>query len=261
MDETIRRFVLNHLGDTMHLVRFERLWMVLLIVGCLGLIGCGGSQRAADTGDENVVKTVEKGRHALSLEELAGWMFLGEGSVRIDTGENALFMTETTGSKGVTLVSHAIFPENMVLTFKVKPLSYESVNVVVISASDSTTGGAFEVPVGYDGGFDFWTAGTINNYVFAFHNNAHNRKPFIVKDPGMQLLVESDANVMGEQWHSIEIGRAGKRLWLKIDGNSVVEAIDSSETALPGGVIGFRLRGTPDAVASALFKDVVVDVK
>jgi len=232
-----------------------------LIIGCLGLIGCGGSERADDTTAEYVVKTVEKGQHSLSLEELAGWMFLGEGSVRVDSGENALFMTEAPGSKGVTLVSPATFPENMVLTFKVKPLSYESVNVVVISASDSITGGALEVPADYDGGFDFWTAGRINNYVFAFHNSAHDRKPFIVKDPGMQLLAESDANVMGEQWHSIEIGRADKRLWLKIDGNSVVEVEDSSETALPGGVIGFRLRGTPDAVASALFKDVVVDVK
>ena len=194
----------------------------------------------------------------ISVSELVKWQFLGEGEVNIDEIENAVFMTEAEGSKGVTIVSPKSYGESIVLSFKVKPSTYESVNVVIISASDKDTGGDIQVLPDYDGNFGFWTQENVQNYIFAFHNGAHNRKPFIIKNPGMTLLVENDENVAEERWLDIETGRKGLNLWLKIDGKMIVEGTDQDSTGLPDGKVAFRLRGTPDSVASALFKDVVI---
>ena len=185
--------------------------------------------------------------------------FLGIGLVSIDETENALLMSEGPDSKGVNLVSPKKYGQSVVVSYKMKPLNSESVHVLILSASDKDTGGDFTMPDDYDGNFDFWTAGKVQNYVFALHNAAHNRKPFITKNPGVNLIVEAEANVTGEQWHGVEIGRHGAHLFMKIDGKMVVEGMDPAGVGLPGGIIGFRLRGVPGKSASALFKDVVIN--
>lgn len=220
------------------------------------LLGCSGEQDS-ETQPAPQPK-VATGGETISVSELAKWQFLGEGEVKIDETENAVFMTEAKGSKGVTLVSPRSYGENIVLSFKVKPSTYESVNVVIIAASDKDTGEDIQVPPDYDGNFGFWTQENVQNYLFAFHNGAHDRKPFIIKNPGMTLLVENDENVAEERWLDVETGKKGLSLWLKIDGNMIVEGTDSDGTGLPGGKVAFRLRGTADSVASALFKDVVI---
>jgi len=128
----------------------------------------------------------------------------------------------------------------------------------MISASDKDTGGDIQVPADYDGSFGLWTQGNVQNYLFAFHNAAHERLPFIVKDPGMEPLSEAEKHVTGERWHDIEVGRNGANLSMKIDGALVAETKDPTAESLPGGRVCFRLRGTPDAQASAWFKDVVI---
>ncbi len=229
-------------------------YLSMTILALFLIAGCSG-------GEKNTAKTPSPAKSsagAVSLEELAKWCFLGTGTVGVDAAENALLMSETDGSVGVTLVSPKSYGKNVTVSFKVKPSTYESVNVVMLSASDVASGGEIKVPADYDGAFGFWTAEQVQNYVVAFHNGAHNRLPFIVKCPGMEPVAEGEKHVAGERWHDVEIGREDSKIWLKIDGALVVEGNDSSAESLPGGAIAFRLRGTATGLASALFKDVVI---
>jgi len=233
-------------------------------IAALFIIGCSGKQGPENQGppggeESGKAKAVGKVER-VSLDELAGWRFLGLGEVRVDETEKAVFMSEAEDSKGVTLVSPESYGENVSVSFRVKPLTFHSVNVVILSASDSEKGSDFEIPPDYDGGFGFWTQGNVRNYIFAFHNAAHDRLPFIVRNPGMELLAEAEKHVTDENWHDVRVSRAGGTLRLEIDGKVVAEGKDP-EGGLPGGKIGFRLRGTPGNPASALFKDVVVAEK
>jgi len=224
----------------------------------LGCSGEQGSDGRGGAGGETGRETGDAGKvERVSLDELAGWLFLGMGEVKVDEAEKAVFMSEAEDSKGVTLVSPRSYGENVSVSFRVKPLTFHSVNVVILSASDRETGGDFGIPSDYDGGFGFWTEGNVRNYIFAFHNAAHDRLPFIVKNPGMELLAEAEKHVTDENWHDVRVSRAGDTLTLEIDGKVVAEGKDP-EGGPPGGKIGFRLRGTPGNPASALFKDVVV---
>ena len=196
----------------------------------------------------------------ISVEELAKWHFLGIGEVAIDSAENAVRLSEHEGSKGVMLVSPDMYgTKNLVILFKVKPESFESVNVVMHSVSDKDTGGPIKLLPGYDGNFTLWTDENIQNYLFAFHNEAHDRKPSIEKNPDRRLLAQADSHHVADgQWNDVEIGREGTKLWMKVDGKTVLEGNDTGNEGLPGGSICFRVRGTPDSKASALFKDVII---
>ena len=236
------------------------LWISAVML--MFLFGCSGEQ-VPDSQNGSGTKTVPlpkaaAGEDKVGISEFAKWQFLGMGDVQIDESEGAVSMSEAEGSKGVTLVSQKSYSQNVVVSFKVKPASYQSVNVVMLSASYKYTGEEIKVPADYDGSFGFWTLGYVQNYLFAFHNAAHGQKPFIVKDPGLFRLAEADEHVTGERWHDVEIGRNGLKLWMKIDGTVIAEAVDTDSKGLPGGKICFRLRGTEDSAASALFKDVVI---
>lgn len=236
--------------------------IVICCILSVFILGCSSEDKAGqETMHQQMVSKpapAESGE-SISVKDLATWRFFGIGFVSIDETENALLMSEGPDSKGVNLVSPKKYGQSVVVSYKMKPLNSESVHVLILSASDKDTGGDFTVPDDYDGNFDFWTAEHVQNYVFAMHNAAHNRKPFITKNPGVNLIVEAETNVMGEDWHDIEIGRHGSHLFMKIDGKIVVEGMDSVSGGLPGGIIGFRLRGVPGKEASALFKDVVIN--
>lgn len=230
--------------------------MAVILCGIIGVAGCSKNNDRGETPPPAVEKATTV---AVTLAELAQWQLLGNGSVVLDESEQALRMTETEGSKGITLLSPVSYGPDVIVKFSVKPATYESVNVVIIAASDSATGGDFTVPADHDGGFGFWTEGTVQDYVVAFHNGAHNRHPFITRNPGANLLVEADKEAVTENWHAVEIGRKEGRIWLSIDGAVVIETTDTASKPLPGGRVAFRLRGTPDKTASAWFRDVVVE--
>jgi hypothetical protein len=234
-------------------------------VGILSLLCIWSCSSEDKTGQESAPQPMvskpapAESADSISVKDLATWRFLGAGVISIDETENALLMSEGPDSKGVNLISPKKYGQTVVVSYKIKPLTYESVHVLILSASEKDTGGDIQVPGDYDGNFDFWTAGNVQDYVFALHNAAHNRKPFITKNPGVNLISEAGTDVTGEQWHEVEIGRHGAHLFMKIDGKMVVEGMDPAGVGLPGGIIGFRLRGVPGKAASALFKDVVIE--
>ena len=232
---------------------------------CLGLAfiipGCSkqeDSQPQTASKPMSGSQTKEAVGKPIAVADMAQWSFTGIGEVAVDEAEHALCLTEGDNSKGVTIMSPTTYGKTVVVTYKFKPLNPETVHVLMLSVSDKDTGGDITVPADYDGNFGFWTGGNVQNYVFALHNAAHNRKPFITINPGSSLLTEAEANVIEDRWHDIEIGRHDKHLYIKVDGKTIVEGMEPAAESLPAGNICFRLRGVPWKAASALFKDVVV---
>ncbi len=233
----------------------------LLAAGLCYLSACGGESR--DKTGQPKFEALEKASKEYIAEadgNLTEWRLLGAGKLVFNEDENAFMLSETQGSVGVTLVSPEIYSGDVSVTFMAKPVTNASVNVVMINASDMRTGMDFSVPADHDGSFGFWTEGTVQSYVFAFHNAAHNRLPFIVKCPGMDPIAEGKKHHMEPgRWQKVEISRKGTVLSLKVNGITVVEGKDRNPgKELPGGRICFRLRGTPDSLASCLFKSVAI---
>jgi len=218
--------------------------------------GCSsdrGSESETGSPAEDTAKIGQINPH-----DLVRWRLLGRGEVGVDESENAVRFTEGAGSKGVTLVSPGTYGKNVIVSFKVKPLTYEGVNVIFLSASDKDSGGEIRIPEGHDDNFGFWSEGNVQCYMFAFHNGYHDSKPFIKKNPGMTDIAVADDLVMGERWHTVETGRRGSKLWIKIDGNAVAEGVDTDGESFPGGKVCFRLRGPGDGTFTSLYKDVVI---
>ena len=240
----------------------KKVYLQCLLLVVVYAIGCS-SDDGSQSGSGSKTETGSQAKPAadagiIAVADMAKWQFLGIGDVGVDETEKAVRLSEGADSKGVTIVSPISYGPYVTVSFKVKPLTYESVNVVMLSASDSETGDGIKIPADYDGNFGFWTQGNVQNYVFAFHNAAHDRTPFIVKSPGMTAIAEAQKNVAGERWHDVEIARHGSHLIMKIDGTTVVEGTDTGSVELPGGNVCFRMRGTPGNPAAALFKDVVI---
>ena len=68
----------------------------------------------------------------------------------------------------------------------------------------------------------------------------------------------ADNLVMGEIWHTVETGRRDSKLWIKIDGNTVVEGVDTDGERFLDGKVCFRLRGPGDGTFTSIYKDVVI---
>lgn len=198
---------------------------------------------------------------SVGFEQLQQWPFFGHGFVAADAKQKHIVLAELPGSQGVMLVSPQSYPENMILSYQVMPLTPESVLVAAIAASDKGASEEITIPADYDGSIQYLLT-DIDNYFVAFHNAAHNKTPFIRKFPQplgeKKALVSASDNVMSTQWHHIEVGKNKGKLWLKIDNKLIVSTTD--QDSLAGGHIILRMRGTKDRIGVALLKDVKIDV-
>jgi hypothetical protein len=189
--------------------------------------------------------------------DLAKWKIMGGGTVTMDAAEKALRITESRDSKGVTLVSPKAYPGNVTLTFKVKPEKHDGVCVIILSASDKNAP-SLKIPSDNDGSLPWWSEGSIQNYMIAFHTGFHQPNIFIRKNPGSKDIIQTLDIATEQKWYTIEIGQKGPRLWLKVDGKTAVEGTDPDGKGLPGGNIGIRLRGPGDGSYSCLFRDMEI---
>ena len=196
-------------------------------------------------------------RQVLTVDDLLSWQRLGNGYFG-NFRNRALQMTEDEHSDGLMLVSRKSFGTDLVVTCDVMTLRPATVLVLMLSASDGDGTGQLNIPAGFNGALSAWGAGAVD-YFFAFHNAPHFRHPFVNRrgTNGPQLLMEADRNYMRPgQWHRVEIGRSGSRLWLRIDGKMVLDVID--ETPLGAGHIAFRTVGSGTERASLFIKDVII---
>jgi hypothetical protein len=195
------------------------------------------------------------GAQPFTSDELLRWRALGLGTA-IDPGHGTVQLSETSGSKGAVLLSSEAYGTDVVVKYRVMPLSAATVLVALLSYSDTEDGSHLTVPVYYDGSIGLWTRDR-HGYFFAFHAAAHNGTPHIRRSPGGRLASAKNGPMRVGQWHQVEVGRRGNHLWLKIDGETVVEAKD--DAAKEGGHVGFRIRGTGTGLASCLIADVVIE--
>jgi hypothetical protein len=192
-------------------------------------------------------------RIPLSVEDVARWQLLGIGDSAVEG--DVLRLKEGAGSKGVVLLSPMECSASCTLRFRVKPESHQGVTAVLLSVSPRT-GKELRFPARYDGNLELWqnAASTLRSYLIAFHTAFHQPKAFIQRTPGAVELRSAPDVARDEVWYAIETGRAGRRVWLKVDGEVVIEATDVDQQ-LPGGRVGLRLRGPGDGSFSALFRD------
>jgi len=231
--------------------------IVVCICGAAAILFAGCSDRNIEFRNSSRTEDVQT-LESLNPRDLMKWHLLGKGEMSIDEEENALVLTEGADSKGITVVSPKSYGRNVVVSFELKPLSYEGINFVFLSASDRVTGGELKVTGKYDGNMTFWTEGRVQNYIFAYHNGFYDSKPFIKKNPGLRDIAVAKNLVRAKGSYKIETGRKGKKLWIKVDGKTVVTGSDKDGGGLPAGRIGLRLRGPGAGSYTCLFKNVMI---
>jgi hypothetical protein len=191
--------------------------------------------------------------------DLTKWELWGIGKIEIDIKENAFKLVEGNKSKGVVLLSPEKYSKDVYISFDVKPLQFEVVCIVFISATDSNRK-SVTAPENYDGNSDFWTSSKsgVKSYAVAFHTGYHQPNIFIKKNPGWNSLGEIKDVATAEQWYKIDIIKKNNLITLKINGNIVLESKDESGEFLKKGQIGLRLRGTGNGSSSILFNNLII---
>jgi len=190
---------------------------------------------------------------------LLNWRVLGVGTAESEESDSAVRLTEGAYSKGVVLLSPSTYGQRVVVTFEVKPLVHELICVLFLSAS-SIAGPEIDPGEDYDGNFDYWrgTQAQVSSYTFAFHTGFHQPYAFVIRNPGPVELDKRRDLAVEQRWYQVEFGREGKEVWLNVDGQELLRGVDPTEGALPGGHIGFRIRGPGNGSAAALYRNVYI---
>ncbi|TKG96883.1 hypothetical protein EYV94_00170 [Puteibacter caeruleilacunae] len=226
----------------------------LLLIGLL-FIGLGAF---AQVSEKELAQDFQK--EVVSPQDLAKWDFYGLGKAYTEV-HNQFCITEADVSKGAMIVSPKRYGENIIVRYKAMTLTHAAVLVAMLSASDHGKSTGLTVPENHDGAMPFWRD-EVDCYFFAFRNGPHNFTPFVRKYPKKDntALGSAEENVMyAGKFHDIEVGRIGKKLWLKIDGSLMFDAVD--EKPLTEGRIAFRTRGTAGFKAAFLMKDLEIYTK
>jgi len=190
----------------------------------------------------------------ISTDELMNWDMTGKGELSV--ANRQVYLAESQGSAGVLLTSPIKYGIDLVVSYDVMALRPGTVLVALMSLSNTDDGGlTFED--NYDANLKY-IANSTNAYMIAFLNSSHNRYPFINLFPAKNNpLVEEDKSHMqpGVYYH-IDVGREKDHIWLAIDGEKVIEAVDPDP--LGEGHFSFRIRGTAGETASCLIRNVKI---
>ena len=186
-------------------------------------------------------------------EKAKEWILLGRGS---RAAQNRMFyMEESQDSNGVMVFSPETFEGDVTVRYEIMPMNPASICVALLFASDRGVNQSLTFP-GPESESPDIALGEMDNYFFVFHNLGHNRKPFLLRFPGGNLM-EIDRNVVRSgQFHQIEVGRKGNTLWLEVDGERIIEVEDPEPHTK--GHIGFRIRGISQMPAACLIRNVTI---
>ena len=190
----------------------------------------------------------------ISTDELMGWDMIGKG--QLSAIYKQIYMAEDEGSAGVMLISPAKFGNELVVSYDVMALRPGTVLVALMSVSNKGDGG-LQFEDGYDANMKY-LINAVNTYMIAPLVAPHNRYPFVNRFPAKDNpLVEADKSHMqpGVYYH-IDVGREKDRIWLAINGEKLIEAVDPDP--LGEGHFSFRIRGTANETASCLIRNVKI---
>lgn len=198
--------------------------------------------------------------HKFLPADLVKWSTLGDGRASVIAGQ--LYMEETEGSVGFNILSPEIYGD-VVLRFEIMTMNPATVMGALLNISDLGNSTNLTITEGNKGSFGFFTK-EIENYFFGFREMAHNTMPFIRKSPvagtDQGNLGLADHEPMQSGWrYLVECGKNGTRLWLKIDGKTIVDVTD--DKPLDAGKIGIRVRGTGSDLGKCMIRNLEITVK
>jgi hypothetical protein len=225
-------------------------YLLFLVVGLLPINTVFG-QKAYErpTYIDNIYNVQE-----ITAETLMNWDMTGKG--QLSAVNKQVYLAETQGSAGVLLTSPIKYGIDLVVSYDVMALRPGTVLVALLSLSNSGNGG-LKFEDSYDANLKY-IANSTNAYMIAFLNAPHHRSPFINRFPAKKNpLVEDDRSHMqpGLYYH-IDVGREKDHIWLAIDGEKIIEAVDPDP--LGEGHFSFRIRGTANETASCLIRNVKI---
>lgn len=192
----------------------------------------------------------------ISPKDLEEWQSVGEGKGYVTHGQ--FMMEEVEGSKGFMLLSPNKY-NDVILRYEAMTMNPATVLVAIINASDIGPSSMLTVRENSDS-FGFWTK-EVEDYMFGFRVMAHNSTPFLRKHPvtgGNAIIGLAKKNVMHSGWrHLIECGKRGQHLWLKIDGETIIDVQDKQP--LDAGKIAIRVRGTGSDLGKFMLRNLEIE--
>ncbi|MFB6344550.1 MAG: hypothetical protein ABEK50_02080 [bacterium] len=229
------------------------------VVGAIGAVMLGlllfpGSGEVLAQDELTIPGDAELQQRHYGVQDLLKWTRRGQGYVDDFRGE-ALQIAEQENSEGLILSSRESFGDRIVVRYRAFILTPGTVLVTMLSASNRADTRTLNIPVENRGGAGFWVNRT-SNYFFAFHNAAHMKKPFVVRfNRGDKTTISKaqDWHMDTGRWHTVEVGRWGDRVWLKIDGNLLFRGTDQDFSS--GGHVVLRTRGTGLQQANYMVSD------
>lgn len=193
-----------------------------------------------------------------SPKDLESWQTLGYGKAYVTHGQ--FMMEEVEGSAGFMIFSPEKY-DDVVLRYEVMTMNPATVLVAILNASD--LGSSTELTITEDnrGSFGFWTK-EVEDYMFGFRVMAHNSTPFLRKHPapedGNSGIGLAKKHVMHSGWrHTVECGKKGSLLWLKIDDETLFEVEDKNP--LGAGQIAIRVRGTGSDLGKSMIRNLEIE--
>ncbi len=192
-----------------------------------------------------------------SPKDLESWQNLGDGKGYVTHGQ--FMMEEVEGSIGFMIFSPEKY-EDVVLRYEVMTMNAATVLVALLNASDMGESTGLTIADDNNGSFGHWTK-QAEDYMFGFRVMAHNSTPFLRKHPetdGVKSEIGlAKKDVMKSGWrHLVEMGKKGSKLWLKIDGETLIDVTD--DKPLDAGKIAIRVRGTAGILGKSMIRNLEI---
>ncbi len=192
-----------------------------------------------------------------SPKDLESWQRLGDGKGYVTHGQ--FMMEEVEGSIGFMIFSPEKY-NDVVLRYEVMTMNPATVLVALLNASDKGKSTDLIIADDNKGSFGHWTK-EAEDYMFGFRVMAHNSTPFLRKHPapedGKSGIGLAEKDVMQSGWrHTVEIGKKGSKLWLKIDGETLIDVTD--DKPLDAGKISIRVRGTAGILGKSMIRNLEI---
>lgn len=191
-----------------------------------------------------------------SPKDLESWQSLGAGKGYVTHGQ--FMMEEIEESKGFMIFSPNKY-KDVILRYEVLTMNPATVLVALLNTSDVGKSTGLTLKENSDS-FGFWTK-EAEDYMFGFRVMAHNSTPFLRKHPapkgGNSRIGLAEKNVMHSGWrHTVECGKNGSRIWLKIDDEILIDVID--DKPLSAGQIAIRVRGTASDLGKSMIRNLEI---
>lgn len=190
-------------------------------------------------------------------DEMERWQSLGDGKGYITHGQ--FCMEEVEGSLGFMVFSPEKY-NDVILRYEVMTMNPATVLVALLNASDIGDSSDLTISKDNKGSFGFWTK-EAEDYMFGFRVMPHNSTPFLRKHPvngnSDGKIGQAEKDVMIPGWrYTVECGKKGSKLWLKIDDKTIIETTDKNP--LGAGKIALRVRGTAGDLGKCMIRNLEI---